>query len=152
MLVLFCLSLFLPLSFFWLVASWHLNENLFHPRNLFVLGHLLLPLTPLLLLFGSMMRRPIRNSRRTFLDEVFIQNTKLFCRTSSTLTYPLSFTVGVMSHFVTFWSLVHPCLSKSSTTTCMDSIIQYLFLLLTFEVRVLWSHRILYPMCSMSRG
>ena len=31
-------------------------------------------------------------------------------------------------------SLVHPCLFKSSTTTCMDLIIQYLSLLPAFEV------------------
>ena len=100
-------SLSLPLSFFWLVASWHLNENPFHPRTLFILGHLLLPLTPLLLLFGSVMRKPIKTSRRTFLDEAFIRNTKSFCRTSPKLTYPLSFTVAVGSHCVTSRSLVH---------------------------------------------
>ena len=80
------ISLFLPLSFFRLVASWHLNENLFHPGTLFVPGH-----PPLLILlphiFGSMMIKPDRNFRRTFLDEVFIQNAKSFCQTSPTLTY-----------------------------------------------------------------
>ena len=80
------ISLFLPISFFRLVASWHLNENIFHPGTLFVPGH-----PPLLILFphifGSMMIKPDRNFRRTFLDEVFIQNAESFCRTSSTLTY-----------------------------------------------------------------
>ena len=90
-------------------------------------------------------------SLRNFLDEAFIRNTKSFCRTSPTLTYPLSFTVGVGSHYVTSRSLVYSCFSRSSTPTCMNLIIQYLFLLLAFEVRALWSHWILYPMCSVSR-
>ena len=137
---LFWLSLSPSLSLlFTLVASWHLSVNLFHPGTLFVLGHPL-HLILLLLLFGSVMSKPERTSRRTFLNEVFIRNAKSFCRTSSTLTYPLSFIVGVGSHCVTSWSLVHPCWSRSSTPTCMDLIIQYLFFLLMFEVRVLWSH------------
>ena len=128
---------------------WHLNVNLLRPETLFVLGH---PLLLILHLFlsGSVMRRPNRTSLRTSLDEVFIRNAKSFCRTSSTLTYPLSFTIGVGSHCVTFRSFVHPCLYRSFTPTYMDLIFQYLFLLLSFEVRTLWSHRILYPMCSMS--
>ena len=150
MLVLFYVSLFPSVSFFRLVASWHLNENLLHPETLFVSRHQLL-LTPLSLTPGSMMRRPNRTSLRNFLDEAFIQNTKSFCRTSPTLTYPLSFTVGVGSHYVTSRSLVYSCLSRSSTPTCINLIIQYLFLLLAFEVRALWSHWILYPMCSVSR-
>ena len=84
------------------------------------------------------------------LDEAFIQNTKSFYQTSPTLTYPLSFTVGVGSHCVTSRSLVHLCLSRNSTPTCMDLIIQYLSLLLAFELCALWSHRILYLTCSMS--
>ena len=73
------------------------------------------------------LQRPKQTSLRTSLDEAFIRNAKSFCQTSLTLTYPLSFTVEVRSHCVTFWSLVHPCLSRSSTLTCMDLIIQYLF-------------------------
>ena len=149
MLVLFYVSLFPSVSFFRLVASWHLNKNLLRPETLFVSAHPLL-LTPLPLTFGSMMRRPNRISLRNFLDEAFIWNAKSFCRTSPTLTYPLSFTVGVGSHYVTSRSLVYSCLSRSSTPTCMNLIIQYLFLLLAFEVRALWSHWILYPMCSVS--
>ena len=128
-----------------------LNENLLHPKTLFVLGHpLLLILLPLM--FGSVMIKLNRTFQRTFLDEAFIQNAKSFCRASPTLTYPLLYTVGVRSYCVTFPSLVHPCLYKSSTPTCMDLIIQYLSLLLTFEVRASWPLRILYPMCSMSIG
>ena len=87
-----------------------------------------------------------------FLDEAFIRNAKSFCQTSPTLTYPLSFTIGIGSHCVTSRSLVHPCLFRSSTPTCMDLIIQYLSLLLAFEVRTLWSLRILYPWCAISQG
>ena len=147
-----CLFLPLSLSFVWVnLLLWHLNVNLLRPETLFVLGH---PLLLILHLFlsGSVMRRPNRTSLRTSLDEVFILNAKSFCRTSSTLTYPLSFTIGVGSHCVTFRSFVHPCLYRSFTPTYMDLIFQYLFLLLSFEVCTLWSHRILYPMCSMSRG
>ena len=94
------LSLSLPLSLFLAsVASWHPNANPFHPRTLFILGHLL-PLTPLHLTFGSMMRRLIRTSRRTFLDEAFIRNAKSSYQNFPILTYPLSSTVGVGSHYV----------------------------------------------------
>ena len=132
-------------------ASWHLNVSLLRPETLFVLGHLLL-LIPPPLLFNSVMRKPERTSRRTSLDEAFIQNAKLFCRTFPTLTYPLSFTVEVRSHCVTSQSPVHPCWSRSFTPTYMDLIIQYLFLLLMFEVRGLWPFWILYLRCSVSRG
>ena len=128
----------------------HPNTNLLHPRTLFVPGH---PLFLILHLFlsGSIMRRPNRTSLRTSLDEVFVRNANSFCWTSSTLTYPLSFTVGDGSHYVTSQSLVHPCWSRIFTPTCMDLIIQYLFLLLAFKLRALWSHQILYPMCSVSQ-
>ena len=45
-------------------------------------------------LFDFVMMMPTRHSRRTFLDEVFIRNAKSFWLTSSTLAFPLSFTVG----------------------------------------------------------
>ena len=146
-----CFSASLSLSFFQLVALWHLNENLLHPGTFFDSGHLLL-LILLPHMFDSMMIKPDRTFRRTFLDELFIRNTKSFCRTSPTLTYPLSFTVVVGSHYVMSRSLVHPCLYRSSTLTCMDLIIQYLSLSLAFEVRTSWSLQILYLMCSMSIG
>ena len=142
------LRLSLSLSLSQLVALWHLNENILHLGTLFILRHPLL-LTPLPLTSGSTMRRPNRTSLRTFLDEAFIRNAKSFCQTSSTLTYPLSFTVGVGSHCVASWSLVHLCLYRSSTPTCMDLIIQYLPLSFAFEVHAFWSLRILYPRCSM---
>ena len=116
-----CFSLSLSLLFT-LVVSWHLNVSLLHPRTLFVSRHPLL-LTLLPLLFSSVMKKPDKTFRRTFLDETFIRNAKSFCRTSLTLTYPLSFTVGVGSHCMTSRSLVHPYRFRSSTPTCMDLII-----------------------------
>ena len=55
-------------------------------------------------------------------------------RTSSTLTYPLSFTIRVGSHCVTSRSLVLSCLFRSFTPTCTGLIVQYLSSLLAFEV------------------
>ena len=98
-LVLFCMSLFLPLSFFRLVASWHLNENPLRPRTLFIMGHLLL-LILLLLMYSSVMIKPERTFRRT-LDKTFIQNAKSSYRIFLILIFPLSSTVGVRSHCVT---------------------------------------------------
>ena len=104
-----CLSLFLPLSSVCIsLCLWHLNANLFRPKTLFILGHPF-HLILLLHLFGSVMKMPERPSRRIFLDEAFILNAKLSWRTSPTLTYPMSFTVGVGSHYVTSRSHVHPC-------------------------------------------
>ena len=62
---------------------------------------------------------------------------KSSCRTSSTLTYPLSFTVGVRSHFVTSRSLVPPWSYRSFTPICTESILQYLISSLAFEVHAL---------------
>ena len=146
-------DIFYYLGLFWLSFSpslsfvcvslllWHPNTNLLHPRTLFILGH---PLLLILRLFlsSSLMRMPNWISLRTSLDKAFIWNAKSFCWTSPTLTYPLSFTVRVGSHCETSWSLVHLCLSRSFILTCMDLIIQHLFLLLAFKVRALWSHGI----------
>ena len=100
-------SLSLPLT---LVASWHLSISLFRPGTLFVSEHLLLlfHLTPLLLTSSSVMRRPNWTSWRTFHDATFIWNSKSFCQISLTLTYPLSSTVGVESHFVASQSRALP--------------------------------------------
>ena len=107
--------LFLPLSLslslsllFTLVRQWHQNISLLRSETFFILGHRLL-LIQSFLLFDSKMRMPKKTSRRTFLDEVFIQNAKSFFRTSPTLTYPLSFIVMVGSHYVMSRSPVHPC-------------------------------------------
>ena len=99
-----------PSLFLTLVASWHLNVNPFHPETLFIPWHLLLLLllTPLHLTFGSMIRRLNQTSRRNFHDEAFIRNAKSFYQTFLTLTYPLSSTVGVGSHYVASWSRALP--------------------------------------------
>ena len=64
------------------------------------------------------------HSRRTFLDAAFILNAQSFWQTSPTPTFPLSFTVGDGSHYVTFRSLVLSCLSRSFTPTCTGLIVQ----------------------------
>ena len=102
-------SFSLSLSFICVsLLLWHLNANLLHLETLFVPGH---PpfLILLLLASSSMMRRPNWTSLRTFPDEAFILIAKSFCRTFLTLTYSLSFTIGVGSHCVTSWSLVYLC-------------------------------------------
>ena len=126
-------SFSLPLA---LVASWHLNVNLLRFRTLFVLGHLLLllHLTLLPLISDFVMRRLNRTSWRTFHNTVFIWNAKSFCQISLTLTYPLSSTVGVESHFVASQSRALPWSYKSSTPICTDLITLYLSFLLAFGV------------------
>ena len=100
---------FLSLSLlFTLVHQWHQNASLLRPGTLFVLRHLCFLIIPPFL-FNSVMRMPERTSRRTSLDEAFIQNNESSSWTSPTLTYPLSFTVGVGSHCVTSRSPLLPC-------------------------------------------
>ena len=105
---LICVGVFLrvscSLSFFRLVALWHLNKNPLRSRTLFVLGHLPLILSPPM--SGSMMRRPSRTSRRTFHDTAFIRNAKLFYWIFPILTFPRSTTAGVESHCMASRSLV----------------------------------------------
>ena len=139
LLVLFWLSLSLSLSLFLtLVVSSHLNVNPFHPRTLFVLGHLplLLLLTPLHLTYDSVMRRPNRTSWRTFHDTAFIRNAKSFCQTFLTLTYPLSSTIGVGSHYAVSRSYALPWSYKSSTPICTDLITLYPSLSLDLGIRM----------------
>ena len=146
-----CFSVYFFLSLFLsLVALWHLNESLLCPRTLFILGHPL-HLTPLLT-FGSMMIKPIRTFWRTFLDEAFIRDAKSFYQNFLILTFPLSSIVEVGSHYVASQSLVPPWSYKSFTSTCMDSILQYLILSLAFEVRALLLLQILYPRYYMFLG
>ena len=70
--VLFCLSPSLSLFPSQIVYAWHPNTNSLRLGTLFVPGHL--PLILLLFTFGSMMRRPVRTSRRTSLNVAFTQN------------------------------------------------------------------------------
>ena len=60
--------------------------------TLYILGHLLLIL--LRLTSGSVMRRLIGTSRRTFLNVAFILSATWFYRAFSILLYPMSFTLG----------------------------------------------------------
>ena len=131
----FSLCFFLSL-FLLLVALWHQNENPLRPRTLFVMGHPLL-LTPLLLTYGSVMIKPERTFQRTFLNEAFIRNAKSFYQIFPILTFPLSSTVGVRSHYVASRSPVPPWSYSSFTLTCTDLILLYLILSLAFEVRAL---------------
>ena len=121
-----CLSLSLSL-FLTLVALWYLNVNLFRLGTFFILGHLflLLHLTPFSFTYSFMMRRPNQTSQRTFHDVAFIRNAKSFYQISLTLTYPLSSTIGVKSHFVTSQSHALPWSYMSSTPICTDLIILY---------------------------
>ena len=140
MLVLFWLSLSLSLSFSLhscvSLLLWHLNANLLRPRTLYVLGHLL-PLTLHHLLFGSVMRTLERTSLRIFVDKAFIRNATSFCQNFLTLTYSLSFTIGVGSHFVTSRSLILLWSYKSFTPIYTKLILQYLISSLAFEVHAL---------------
>ena len=74
------------------------------PRNLLLLPFLILP--PLT--FGSVMRRPVQTSQRTFHDAIFILNAKSSYQIFLILIFPLSSTVEVGSHFVASQSLVPP--------------------------------------------
>ena len=85
-------SVSLPLSLSQIVCAWHPSVNPLPLRTLFILGLLLL--TPLLFTFGSMMKRPIRTSRRTSPDVVFVWSATWFYRTFPILLYSLSFAVG----------------------------------------------------------
>ena len=98
------------------------------------------------------MMMPLRHFRRISLDKAFIWNSKSFCRTLPTLTFPLSFTVGDGSHCVTSRSHVLSCLSRSFTPTCTGYIVQYLSFSLAFEVRASLSHRSWLQMFFMSLG
>ena len=96
---------------------------------------LLLSLSILLLLtFGSVMRKPIRTSRRTFHNAAFIWNDKSSSQIFLILTFPLSSTIGVESHCVAFLSLVLPWSYRSFTPICTNSTILYLILSLAFDV------------------
>ena len=101
-------SLSLPLVLFTLVMSMAPKRKSTSSQNPLCFGARLL-LILLLLIFGSVMRMRERTSRRNFFDKVFIRNVESFWRTSPTLTFPLSFTIGDGSHYVMSRSLVHPC-------------------------------------------
>ena len=136
-LVLFCFSL--SLSLFLsprIVCTWYLSANLLCIGTLFILRHLLLLiLHPLM--SGSMMIKPVRTFRRTFLNVAFIRNARLSFRIFPILTYPLSLTVGVGSPFVISWSIVPLWSYRSFTPICIVLITLNLDFSLLFEVYVL---------------
>ena len=92
-------SLSLSLSFFRIVCAWHLSANSLHPRTFFVSRHLLLLILHLLM-SGSVMIKPVRTFRRTFLNVAFIRNAMLSYWTSLILIYWLSYISGDGSLFV----------------------------------------------------
>ena len=73
-------------------------------RHLLLLPLLILPL-PML---GSVIIKPIRTFWRTFHYAAFIRNAKSFYQILPILTFPLSSTIGVGSHYVASRSLVLP--------------------------------------------
>ena len=84
-------------------CAWHPSANLLWLGTLFVLGYLLPPILPFsLFTFGSMMRRPIKTSRRTFLNVAFIQSTMWFYQTFLILLFPMSLTLGDGDLFVRY--------------------------------------------------
>ena len=131
----FSTSLSLSLSLFQMVCAWHPSAKLLRPRTLFILGHLL-PLTLPPFTFNSMMIKPVRTFQKTFLDMAFIWNARSFFWTSPILIYPLSFTVGVRSSFVTSRSVVLSWSYWSFTPICVDLILPYLAFSFLFEVCV----------------
>ena len=89
-LILICVGAFLrvsfSLSFFWLVALWHLNISLLHLGTPFISGHLLLILP--LLTFGFMMRKPVWTSQRTFLIKAFVSECQVILSDFSDTNLP----------------------------------------------------------------
>ena len=134
--VLFCLShsLSLSLSLSLIVYTWHRSINLLHLGTLFVLGHL--PLILLFFMFGSLMRRLDRTSRRTSPIVAFIRNVAWFYWTFPILIYPLSFIVRDGNLYVRYLWVVPPWSYRSSTPICTVSIPLYLGLLRKFKVHV----------------
>ena len=131
-----CLELFwlslssLSLSLlFTLMRQWHQNVNLLHPETLFCSkassssDH-----TPSSIRFRDEDAR--KDFSKNFSRRGVHSECESFWRILSTLTYPMSFTVGVGSHCVTSRSYVLSCWSRSFTPTCMELILQYLFFIL----------------------
>ena len=137
MMVFFCFSLSLSLSpsLSLIVYALHPSANSLRLKTLFFLRHL--PLILLLFTFSSVMRRPIKTSRITSPNVVFIRNTTWFYQTFPILLYPLSFTVEDRQIYVRYPWVVPLWSYKSSTLTRTVLIPLYLGLLCRFEVHVL---------------
>ena len=132
---------------------WHPSINLLQLETLFVSGHhLLLILSFPFFTFGSVMRRPIRTSLRTFLNVAFIQNAMWFYWTFLTFLFLMSFILGDGNLFVRYPWGVPPCSYKNFTPTCTILIPLCHSLSRHSEVHVSQSLRILYPRYYMSQG
>ena len=71
----FYLSLYLSFSLSWIVYPWHPSVKLLRPETLFVPRHFLPPL--LHFMSGSVIRRPVKTSRRTSPNVASIRNAML---------------------------------------------------------------------------
>ena len=89
-----------------------------------------------LILFGSMMKRYIMTSLRTFLTGQFIQNARSFCLISQTLLHPILLALKDGLLFVRNPQGVPTCSYRSFTPICTPSIPLYLGLLRYFMVHV----------------
>ena len=110
-----------------------------------------LPVPSLHVRFHKEKAHHIRTSLRTFLNVAFIWSAMWFCRTFSTLLYPMSFTLGDGNLFVRYLWGVPSCSYKSFTPICTVSIPLYLNLLWYSEVHISLSLRILYSRYYTSR-
>ena len=142
------LSLSLFLSFFLfllLIALWHLSENLLCPGTLFIPRHFLLIL--LHLMSSSMMIKLIRTFRRTFHDATFIRNARSFYWIFLILTFPLSSTVGIVSHYVASRSLALPW-GPTSTEAATDQDDDSSGFFSFIHIRSFFFHRWYDPRCN----
>ena len=104
------------------------------PAGTLFIPVLLRRLILLYLISGFVMMMPLRYFRRTFLNEAFIRNAKSSYRIFPILTYPLSSTVRVRSHYVASRSRAFSWSYRNSTPICTDLIILYPSLSLAFKV------------------
>ena len=128
-----CFFVSLSLFFSRIVCTWDPSTKLLCLKTLFIPRHLLPTLLHFML--GSVMRMPVRTSRRTSLDVAFIQNAMWFYQIFPILLYPLLFTVGDENLYVRYPWAVLPSYRRY-TPICTVSISLYLDLLHRFEVYV----------------
>ena len=129
------LSPSLSLSLSQIDYIWHPSANPLRLGTPFIPGHLFL--TPFLFTFSSVMRRPVKISRRTSPNMVFIRNVAWFYRIFLILLlHPLSFIIGDGNLYLRYPWVVPPWSYRSSTPICTILIPLYLSLLHIFEVHV----------------
>ena len=137
LLVLFCVFLSLPPSF---VSCSMASKRKSTPSQYHLRSWASFLLTLLLLAYGSMMIKPDRNFRRTFLNEAFIRNAKSFYQTFPILTFLLSSMSGLR---VTVWHPSHLSLRDHSRVLLQHARIWY------FSISFFRSHS-RYTHCSYS--